>query len=160
MGNLPFYYLYDANYDFSDDAKGTFPKFMDNSILFGGGTIGSSSNSNDYVKVKSSKKIDVKYIPPTSLSAITRATQTCGLTNGSPVITLSNTNGIEIGNYVFGTNIPADTRVINIIINSIVVLDKNATGGGSQSLTFIDHRGFVKKVTGSSKCKYFNNIKW
>ena len=30
------------------------------------------------------------------------------------------------------------------------MLDKNATGGGNQSLTFIDHRGFVKKVTGSS----------
>ena len=149
--NLPFYNLYDINYDFSNDAKGTFPKFMDNSILFGGGTIGSSSNSNDYVKVKSSKKIDVKYIPPTSLSAITKATQTCGLTNGSSVFYFSNnTNGIEIGNYVFGTNIPADTRVINIIINEFVIFDKNATGGGSQSLTFIDHRGFVKKVTGSS----------
>jgi len=153
--NLPFYYLYDVNYDFSDDAKGTFPKFVDNSILFGGGTIGSSSNSNDYVKVKSSKKIDVKYIPPTSLTAITRAARTGSLTNGSSVISgfdsaSNNTNGIEIGNYVFGTNIPADTRVINIIVNSIVVLDKNATGGGSQSLTFIDHRGFVKKVTGST----------
>ena len=58
---------------------------------------------------------------------------------------VTNTNNIEIGNYVFGTNIPEGTRVINIIINSILVLDKNATGGGSHSLTFIDHRGFVKK---------------
>ena len=148
--NLPFQYLYGVDYNFSDDAKGTFPKFMDNSILFGGGTIGSSSNSNNYVKVTSSKKIDVKYIPPTSLSAITKATQTCGLTNGSSVVTLSNTNGIEIGNYVFGTNIPTDTRVIDIIINRFVIFDKNATGGGNQSLTFIDHRGFVKKVTGST----------
>ncbi len=150
MGNLPFQYLYGIDYDFSDDAKGTFPKFVDNSILFGGGAIGSLSNSNNYVKVKSSKKIDVKYIPPTSLSAITRATQTCGLTNGSSVASLSNTNGIEIGNYVFGTNIPTDTRVIDVIINRFVILDKNATGGGNQSLTFIDHRGFVKKVTGST----------
>jgi len=150
LTNLPFQNLYDINYDFSDDAKGTFPKFVDNSILFGGGTIGSSSNSNDYVKVKSSKKIDVKYIPPTSLSAITKATQTCELSNGSPVITISSTTGIEIGNYVFGTNIPADTRVISIIINEFIILDKNATGGGNQSLSFIDHRGFVKKVTGSS----------
>ena len=148
--NLPFQYLYGVDYNFSDDAKGTFPKFMDNSILFGGGTIGSPSSSNDYVKVTSSKKIDVKYIPPTSLSAITKATQTCGLTNGSSVVTLSNTNGIEIGNYVFGTNIPTDTRVIDIIINRFVIFDKNATGGGNQSLTFIDHRGFVKKVTGST----------
>jgi len=149
-GNLPFQNLYDINYDFSDDAKGTFPKFVDNSILFGGGTIGSSSNSDDYVKVKSSKKIDVKYIPPTSLNAITKATQTCGLTNGSPVASLDNTNNIEIGNFVFGTNIPVDARVIGVVINQFIIIDKNATGGGNQSLSFIDHRGFVKKVTGSS----------
>ena len=148
--NLPFQNLYDINYDFSDDAKGTFPKFVDNSILFGGGTVGSSSNSTDYIKVKSTKKIDVKYIPPTSLTAITKASQSCGLTNNSSVCTISNTNGIEIGNYVFGTNIPADTRVIDYVINLYVIFDKNATGGGTQTLTFIDHRGFVKKVTGSS----------
>ena len=152
--SLQFYHLYDINYDFSDSAKGTFPKFVDNSILFGGGTIGSSSNSNDYVKIKSTKKIDVKYIPPTSLSAITKASKTANLTNGSTVISGfdggNTTSGIEIGNYVFGTNIPANARVIDIVINQFVILDKNATGGGSQSLTFIDHRGFVKKVTGST----------
>jgi len=154
--NFPFQFLYDLNYDFSDSAKGTFPKFADNSILFGGGTIGSSSNSNDYVKVTSSKKIDIKYVPPTSLSDITKATQTCNLTNGSSVISLDNTNGIEIGNYVFGENIPGGTlgtgttRVIDIVINSFVILDQNATGGGSKSLTFIDHRGFVKRVTGTA----------
>ena len=154
--NLPFQNLYSTDYDFSDSVKGVFPKFMDNSILFGGGTIGSSSLDEHYVKVTSSKKIDIKYVPPTSLNQITRATQTCGLTNGSPVISLSNTNGIEIGNYVFGTNIPGgtlgpgSTRVIDIVINSFVILDQNATGGGSQSITFIDHRGFVKRVTGST----------
>ena len=148
--NLPFQFLYDINYDFSDGAKGTFPKFVDNSILFGGGTVGSSSNSTDYIKVKSTKKVDVKYIPPTSLTAITKATQSCGLTNGSSVATISSTTGIEIGNYVFGTNIPADTRVIDYVINEFVIFDKNTTGGGTQTLTFIDHRGFVKKVTGSA----------
>ena len=153
--NLPFQFLYDINYDFSDGTKGTFPKFVDNSILFGGGTVGSSSNSTDYIKVKSTKKIDVKYIPPTSLTAITKASRTgLSLTNGSSVIAgfsdSNTTSGIEIGNYVFGTNIPADARVIDIVINQFVILDKNATGGGSPTLTFIDHRGFVKRVTGSS----------
>ena len=33
--NFPFTYLYGIDYDFSDDAKGVFPKFMDNSVLFG-----------------------------------------------------------------------------------------------------------------------------
>ena len=147
---LPFWFLYGADYDFSDDAKGTFPKFMDNSILFGGGTIGSSSNSSDYVKVKSTKKIDVKYIPPTSFDAISKGTKNVGLTNGSPVGSVSPTSPIEIGNYVFGTNIPEGTRVIDIVINQYVIFSNNATGGGTQSLTFIDHRGFVKKVTGTA----------
>jgi len=160
--NLRFENLYGIDYDFSDSVKGVFPKFMDNSILFGGGTIGNPvagtnvTGSAAYVKVTSSKKIDIKYTPPTSLSDITKATQTCNLTNGSPVISLDNTNGIEIGNYVFGENIPGGTlgtgttRVIDIVINSFVILDQNATGGGSKSLTFIDHRGFVKRVTGTA----------
>ena len=160
--NLRFENLYGIDYDFSDSVKGVFPKFMDNSILFGGGTIGNPvagtnvTGSAAYVKVTSSKKIDIKYVPPTSLSDITKATQTCNLTNGSSVISLDNTNGIEIGNYVFGTNIPGGTlgtgttRVIDIVINKFVILDQNATGGGSQSITFIDHRGFVKRATGST----------
>ena len=34
--------------------------------------------------------------------------------------------------------------------SKFVIFDKNVTGGGTQTLTFIDHRGFVKKVTGSA----------
>ncbi len=148
--NMPFYFLYDIGYDFSDNAKGTFPKFMDNSILFGGGTIGSSSNKDQYVKVKTNKKIDIKYQAPTSLTAITKASLTCGLTNGSTVGSTGSTAGVEIGNYVFGTNIPEGTRVVDYVTNQYVIFSQTATGGGNQSLTFIDHRGFVKKVTGST----------
>ena len=148
--NLGFENLYSTDYDFSDAAKGTFPTFVDNSILFGGGTIGSPTDSSDYVKVKSTKKVDVRYAPPTSLSQIVRATQTCDLTNGSSIISIPSTTGIEVGNYVFGTNIPTDTRVNEIVLNKFIILSKNVTGGGSPSLEFIDHRGFVKKVSGSA----------
>ena len=148
--NLRFENLYSTDYDFSDAAKGTFPTFVDNSILFGGGTIGSPTDSSDYVKVKSTKKVDVRYAPPTSLSQIVRATQTCDLTNGSSIISIPSTTGIEVGNYVFGTNIPTDTRVNEIVLNKFIILSKNVTGGGSPSLTFIDHRGFVKRVSGSA----------
>jgi len=148
--NMPFNFFYGIDYDFSDDAKGTFPRFMDNSILFGGGTIGSFSNKDQYVKVKTNKKIDIKYQAPTSLTSITKATLTCGLTNGSSVGSTGSTAGVEIGNYVFGTNIPAGTRIIDYVTNQYVIFSQNATGGGSQSLTFIDHRGFVKRVTAST----------
>ena len=61
------------------------------------------------------------------------------------------TSSIEVGNYVFGTNIQPGTRVEQISINQFLVLNKPTGGSGSQTqnLTFIDHRGFVKKITGS-----------
>ena len=59
------------------------------------------------------------------------------------------TTDIEIGNYVFGTGIPDNARVIEIVINQFVIIDKLITATGTPTLTFINHRGFVKKVTGS-----------
>ena len=155
-GNLLFYELYSRDYDFSDSAKGDFPIFVDNSVLFGGTTtsgIGNASDSSKYVKVKSTKKIDVKYTAPTSLSAITKASYNCTTTNGTPIVDISgdNTWGIEVGNYVFGSStVPDGARVQDIIINDFIVLDRNCTGSGTNNLTFIDHRGFVKRVEGST----------
>ena len=61
------------------------------------------------------------------------------------------TSTIEVGNYVFGTNIQPGTRVEQISINQFLILNKPTGGSGSQTqnLKFIDHRGFVKKVSGS-----------
>ena len=79
-------------------------------------------------------------------TGITRRQTTCGTVSGSSVVTLSLTTDIEIGNYVFGTGIPDNARVIDITINQFVILDKVATATGNPTLTFINHRGFVKKV--------------
>lgn len=140
--------LYDLNYDFSEGAKGDFTLFENNSILSGGGTIGGSSSSNDYVKVKSTKKVDILYQPKTSVSAITKASTTATTVNGSKLITISNTSGIEIGNYVFGSGITDGTKVNSIIVNNSIFLDTPATASASVTLTFIDHRGFVKRAVG------------
>jgi len=143
--------LYSLNYDFSESAKGSFNNFYDQSILFGGGLIGGSANSNAYVKVKSTKKIDIKYSPKTSLAAITKASPTASTTNNSKVASLTDTSNIEIGNYVFGTGIPANTRVTEIIINDSFIMSNAATSTtASNALTIIDHRGFVKRATGSA----------
>ena len=143
--------LYSLNYDFSETAKGSFNNFYDQSILSGGGLIGGSSSSNDYVKVKSNKKIDIKYSPKTSLAAITKASPTASTTNNSKVASLSDTSNIEIGNYVFGTGIPENTRVTEIIINDSFIMSNAATSTtASNALTIIDHRGFVKRATGSA----------
>ena len=141
--------LYALDYDFSENVKGEFPIYIDNSIRFGGGTIGGSVNSDSYVKVKSTKKVDILYTPKTNIGDITKATTSATTVSSSPVISISYTSNIEIGNYVFGTNIQENTRVNQIVIGRAIVLDKSATGTGSVTLTFIDHRGFVKRTVGS-----------
>ena len=155
--DLRYTFLYATDYDFSDESKGFFENFMDNSINFGGTTfiraLGGSASKDDYVKIKTSKKIDIKYEPKTSLSAITRSTISLELTNGSRVLTLpanTSTSGIEIGNIVFGSGIPDDTAVDDVLDNQFIILDKNATATANNSISFIEHRGFVKRVTGSS----------
>ena len=146
--------LYSADYDFSDAAKGEFPIFIDNSIRSGGGTLGGIL-SNNYVKVKSLKKVDIKYQPKTTLADITKNTITGTTTINTNVISLSNTTNLEIGNYVFGTGIPENTRINEILINTGIVIDTLATASGSISLTFIDHRGFVKKNRRFCICNNF-----
>jgi hypothetical protein len=147
--DLLYNYLYASDYDFSDAAKGQFNIFLGKSILLGGGTLGSISASAGYVKIKSTKKIDIKYVPKTSLVAITKATVSGTTTNGTKVISISNTSGIEIGNFIFGTGIPENTVVNDISINSFIITSTASTASGSTTLTFIDHRGFVKRGVGS-----------
>lgn len=146
--DLRYTYLYASDYDFSDAAKGQFNIFSDNSILSGGGTLGSSATSAGYIKVKSTKKIDIKYAPKTSLAEITKATVSGTTTNGTKVISISNTSGIEIGNFIFGTGIPENTIVDDIVINNFIITNNPSTASGSATLTFIDHRGFVKRGVG------------
>ena len=148
-GDLRYNYLYASDYDFSNAAKGQFNIFSDNSILSGGGTLGSIASSAGYVKIKSTKKIDIKYAPKTSLVAITKATVSGTTTNGTKTISISNTSGIEIGNFIFGTGIPENTVVNDIVINTFIITNNASTAGIATTLTFIDHRGFVKRGVGS-----------
>ena len=146
--------LYGTDYDFSDDSKGIFENFIDNSVTFGGTTLisalGGGTDKDDYIKIKTTKKIDVKYAPKTSISAITRSTISCTLRNSSRVLSLNNTNNIEVGNIIFGTGIPNDTVVEDILTNNFIIMNNSATTTATNTITFIDHRGFVKKVTGST----------
>ena len=149
LDDINFKYLYPLDYDFSESAKGSFNLFLDNSILSGGGTIGGSASSNDYVSLTSSRKVDIKYEPKSSLAEITRATVNGTTINGSNVIRITDTTSIEVGTYVFGSGISDGTRVQEILINEFIIIDQNATASATVSLTFIDHRGFVKKGVGS-----------
>jgi hypothetical protein len=147
--DLRYNYLYSSNYDFSNGAKGQFGIFLDNSIPVSGGTIGSIDTSTGYVKIKSTKKIDIKYAPKTSLTGITKATVSGTTTNATKRISISNTSGIEIGNFIFGTGIPENTIVADISVNTFIITNNESTASGSVTLTFVDHRGFVKRGVGS-----------
>ena len=173
--DLVYYSLFDLDYDFSQAKKGTFNKFFDAAVRFGGtdpigigGTIAEGgkpnpfADTNPYVKVSTSDKIQAKYSPKTSLAGITKRgyspdTASCGATSGAALITCGNTGAIEIGNYVFGpntddsTNIVAEgSRVLDILVNEVILLDRPAQNSGTQNLTFINHRGFVKRVKGAA----------
>lgn len=154
INDLDFRYLYSLGYDFSEAVKGNFNRYLDQSVLFGGTVlgegIGSRTNDNEYIRLKTTNKVDLKYQVKESLAKITKVDSRSGtLVNGSKIVSINPTGSIEIGNYVFGTNIPEGTIVDDIQTNFYIILSKAATGTGTENLKFIDHRGFVKKVTGS-----------
>lgn len=148
--------LYSLDYDFSSESQGDLSNFLNNSILTGGGTIGGSSNSSDYIKLKSNSKVDIKYSPKTSVSGIIKLVNSGSITSGTNIISISDTTNIEVGNYVFGTGVPEGTVVNEIGPNSFIVLSQNATSTSTNTYTFIDHRGFVKRAFGSSGGATFN----
>lgn len=147
--NLLYTKLYSLDYPFNE-GEGTFATYLNGSILSGGGTIGGSTNPNNYVRVSTDKKFDIKYQPKTSISDITKASTTATVTSGRNTMSISNTSNIEVGNYVYGTGIPSGTRVDEIVINSSIVLNKNATATATGTYRFMDHRGFVQDATGTA----------
>ena len=165
--------LFPLDYDFSESAKGGFNIYFDNSVRFGGTNVfsspiglGSTTDSSKYVKLKSTNKLDITYKVKQVLGSdtaskttgITRRQLTCDIVNGSSVIPISLTTNIEIGNYVFGTGIPANARVIDITINQFIIIDQPATATASNTLTFINHRGFVKRVIVNANVSGSNTI--
>ena len=156
FNRVRYQFLYSLNYDFSSAAKGDFTNFIDNSLSFGGGSIGSNTISTGYVKVKTNKKIDIKYEPKISYSQIRKNSINGTLTSGSNVLLVNNTSNIEVGNYIFGNFLQDGTTVTDIGINQFIIMSKNATNSGTNlPFIFIEHRGFVKKATGSSTSTTF-----
>ncbi len=150
---FPYTYLYPFDYDFSSFAAGSFDDFTQQNLPKSGGPIGSTVTENGYVSVKTSSKIIVNYTPPSSVSdSKNRTISNVGLSTFSRLLEVVNTDGIEIGNYVFsvgGSEVPDGTRVESVLLNDSVVLDTLPTGNLNRTLDFFNHRGFVKKVTGS-----------
>ena len=156
--DLRFNHLFSLDYDFSNAGKGDFNRFDDNSVLFGGTNIvgiGNSTDSSEYLRVKSLGKLDVTYRPKEFLgngsnisTGIVRNQGSFITSANTPLVVANNTltSNIEVGNYIIGDNIPLDARVIAIQDNLFVVMDKNAAATAVNTVKFINHRGFVRRV--------------
>ena len=157
--------LFNINYDFTNASKGDINVFLDNSILYGGNTnttgIGSETDYLEYVKVQTSNKIDVKYDPRniTKSSVEKRGPLSITTTNNSPVISMSDTSSLEVGQYIYDTTntgegatrvISEGTRIEQIIINQSIIMSNPATSTATFNAVFVDHRGHVQRVIGQS----------
>ena len=157
-GDLRFNHLFSLDYNFSNAGKGDFNRFNDNSILYGGTNIvgiGNSTDSSEYLRVKSLGKLDVTYKTKEFLgnglnvsTGIVRNQGSYTTLSNNPIVFVGDTltTNIEVGNYVIGDNIPLDARVIAIQDNQFVIMDKNSTATATTTVKFIDHRGFVRRV--------------
>ena len=154
FGHLRYNRLFPLDHDFSDSVKGEFNTYFDNSVLFGGTNLSGIGNNDSpqadadkYAKVTSNNKINIVYKVKSSISQIKRRENiSCVLSLNSRVFSIGDTSNIEIGNYIFGDGIPEGTRVEQLSINTVIIMDKEATVSGTNPLTFIDHRGFVKRI--------------
>ena len=166
--DLRYTQLFTLDYDFTNASKGDFNDYNDQSVLFGGTDtegIGSRTDASgqDYAKVSTSNKVDIKYAPKQELgdgtnifTGITRSQISVTKKGGSQVLETGNslTTNIEVGNYIIGiqdsTNASVSffARVSDLLENEFIVMDRVAINSGTHTETvrFIDHRGFVRRV--------------
>jgi len=152
---------YFQNYDIGD-----FRDFLENSISVAGTEIGSKGTIGDvqgtfissgetstlgdsYRNVNNVNPIITNYKFPTSISEIETDILGCEVKKNITTISITNnqpnsTEGIETGNYVFGSGILPGTRVVNVITNSnIEVFPAPFDNATDTTLTFVEHRGLV-----------------
>ena len=163
--NLNYKSLFTKNY-FQNYDIGDFRDFVENSISLGGTEIGSKGTIGDvqgtfissgdsptagdsYRNVNNINPIISYYKFPNNKSEVETDISGCNVQQNITTISISNnqpnsTEGIEIGNYVFGSGIAPGTRVVNVVINSNIEISPAASGTVEDTtLTFVDHRGLV-----------------
>ena len=144
--NLPFWYLYSV---INTEGAAGFKSFYDSRLLANGGTIGPEtvSSSSQYNTLQSIAPLKITYIPPVTYSNILKKEYTYSIIDQSNVLAITSTSpftsSIEIGNIAISTGLPKFSKVTDIAINTVVILDKKATQTTSSLIKFIDHRGLV-----------------
>lgn len=153
-GDWPYWYLYTEVGDIEVDEG--FKGFYDKRLLLGGGTIGPDDVliPQQYNKFQSIKPLTMKYDPPLTYENALRATYTYEVAQFSNVIGVTSTSpytdNVEIGNQIIADEIPDGSRVTDISSNNLIIFDSTATASGAVSITFMDHRGFLRKDLATS----------
>jgi len=148
---------YFQNYDIGD-----FRSFVEYSISVGGtgvgeqGTIGDVQGTfisstevpapaDSYANVNNFNPIISYYSFPNSSEEVETVVSGCNVQTNVSTVTISNgqpssTEGIEIGNFVFGDGIVPGTRVTKVVINTSIEISPRPTGTfPTSSLTFVNH---------------------
>jgi hypothetical protein len=138
-------WLYSENYNIDPTpgtlAYGDFKNYYDNRLSAAGGLVGGGIYNN-YESVLTLNTLNVSYEPPVSLADATKRTIDLSFPINTDNISVSITDNIEVGNYVFGAGINSSTRVDDVSINTAVFIDDLTTSGqASVPITFVDHRG-------------------
>lgn len=157
---------------------GDFKNFIDNSVSEGGTGVGTRNTIGDIKNTFSNTNINgnsytnlINYNPlvsyykfPKNISEIELNVSGCTVIQNNNNIAISNSNAnstenIEVGDYIFGTGIPAGCRVTKVIVNnSIEVYPLPSGNAASTTLTFVNHRGLVAYGTGTVSQDKVTNI--
>ncbi len=163
---LNYRWLYSEDYQLNPQESsidfGDFRKFYNSRLNVGGGTVGGNVFS-EYQKLLSTSKLSISYDPPKNSEQIQKTVRFTEISTLSNKLGIDNTDGIEVGNYVFMSfeildpgelsAIPEGTRVERIAINNSIFLTKlpirDDIDPNNEFITCIDHRGFVGKINSS-----------
>jgi hypothetical protein len=150
---LNYKWLYNEEYTINPTAGtpafGDFRTFYTSKLDSSGGTVGGQTYAT-YQSVISKAPVNVSYGPPVSLAAATPQTKTVNLTSGTNNMPMTLTDGIAVGQYIFGTGVPLGARVKSISINEGVFMTLDADLTTSSTVVFIDHRGLITYSTSVS----------
>jgi len=75
------------------------------------------------------------------IPAVSSSTPSCTTVIGSPLVTVPSTSGLVPGQSVSGTGIPVGTVINQITTATQIQMTKNATAGGTPTLTFAAYAG-------------------
>lgn len=125
-----------------------------------------SNPDNEELRMLNPKGIDVDiddniYVSDADANVIKKLTdvtsRTATTTSASPTVTLTDTANLQVGMYVYGTNIPAGAKINAINASVSITLNTNATAGGSTTLSFSKNTSILSGTAPVVKTGTANN---